>query len=234
MFTRVAEKLKPGKITRWSYSAWSTHKRCPRSFKYGYIDKLKQAPVHAMERGTAIHALAESFLKGKITGMPKPLMKLKRELVALRKFRPGVEEFWGLTEQMTKAGRAAWLVAKTDAYVLIGDVLYVIDWKTGRIYPEHVDQASLYATVGYVLFPKIRKVVVEFGYLDQGEMHSYTYTLAKLRYNLRYWKAHGRQLMSATKFPATPGFPACQLCGFRTDKKLANGEKGPCDLWRHA
>ncbi len=236
MFSRVAARLAPGKLQRWSYSAWSTHKRCPRSFKYNYIDKLKQAPHFAMERGTTIHALAESFLKGKLTGMPRPLLKIKKPLTALKKFKPGVEEFWGVDRDMrpTVKGAPSWLVAKTDAYVLIGDVLYVIDHKTGRIYPEHVDQASLYATVGYVLYPKIRKVVVEFFYIDQGETHSYTYTIAKLRYNLRYWKAQGRKLMSATEFPATPGFPACALCGYRSDRKLANGQKGPCRLWKYA
>jgi hypothetical protein len=188
-----------------------------------------------MERGTTIHALAENFLKGKITGMPMPLRKIARVLKGLKRAGVKAEEFWGVDDEFRPIKKGVqWLVGKTDVYVLLGDVLYIADFKTGRIYPEHVDQASLYATMGYSLFPKVRKVEVEMIYIDQGETHSYTYTLAKLRYNLRYWKAQGRKLMSATEFPATPGFPACVLCGYRSDKKLANGEKGPCKLWKHA
>jgi len=234
LFTRKHGELKKRGFTRWSYSAWSTYKRCPLSFRYSYIDRIKQAPNYAMERGTTIHALAEQYLKGKITGIPKPLSKIARVLRGMKAAKVKAEEFWGVDRDFTPTvkGAPSWLVAKTDLYVLLGDILYVGDFKTGKIYPEHIDQASLYATVGYALFPKVKKVEVEFIYIDIGEVHSYTYTLAKLRYNLRYWKDQGQHLMKQTKFMPTPGFPACVLCGYRSDRKLADGSPGLCDKWK--
>lgn len=240
MFTRVRKELAGttnGLVPRWSYSAYSTFKRCPKCYYFGYVKKIKQAPFYAMERGTTIHALAENYLIGKITGLPKALAKLRRELAGLKAYKPTCEKYWGVTPRWKKA-EYGWLVAKTDAFVIVKRkgrlILVVVDHKTGGIYPEHVDQASLYASVGYAIFPHVDSVEVEFFYLDKGEVHNYTYTKAKLRANIKHWMAEGRRLMTQTKFPATPSKGACGFCGYRTDKKLADGSPGLCDKWKLA
>jgi len=238
VFTRTLKKTagadKP--LTHhWSYSAYSTFKRCPKCYEYGYVKKLKAAPVYVMERGTTIHALAENYLNGKITGLPKPLAKLRRELAGLKAAKPTCEKYWGVTPKWKKI-KYGWLTAKTDAFVLVKRkgklILVIVDHKTGGIYDDHDDQASLYAAVGYGVFPNVGKVEVEFFYLDHGVVHAYEYSLAKLRRLVRYWKAEGRRLMSQTKFLPTPSKKACGFCGFRTDKKLADGSPGLCDKWR--
>jgi len=239
LFTKVARRLAVKtmlKLDHWSYSSYSLHKKCPAAFKYRYILKYVEPPFAAMVRGTAIHSLAEQYLKGGIKGMPRQLRKLEREIKGLKRAEPRCEKYWGVNEDFEKhKGKGAWCVAKSDAFVKpthSWNLLYVGDWKTGKIYPEHIDQASLYATIGYVLHPRVDGVLAEMLYIDQGKVEGYEYTVPQLRYQVKLWHERGRELMSATKFPATPSVWNCGLCGFRSDKKLKNGRNGPCNEWR--
>ena len=227
--------MKKSLFDRWSYSSWSLGRKCPLALKYAYIDKLRGPPVPAMERGTMIHSLAENYLIGKITGgVPLPLKKVATELRNLKKHKPIVEQFWGLSATW-KPQKYGWVVAKTDAAVLPTkkmNELIVVDHKTGRIYPDHQDQASLYASVGFGLYPNVEKVDVEFFYIDQGHVETYPFSRAQLRFNVKYWLEEGKKFMSQKKFIPTPSESACSWCGFRSDKKLANGKPGPCEKWR--
>jgi hypothetical protein len=209
-------------------------KSCPAALIYSRVNKLQGPPVPAMERGTAIHALAEHYLNGNITGgVPMKLRKLSREFKALKAKKPIVEKYWGVSAEW-KPMNYGWCVAKTDAYVppKVESILDVIDHKTGRIYPSHPDQASLYAAIGYALFPKVEEIHVAFFYIDEGFAPSYEYTRSKLRYSVKYWREEGLKLMATTNFLPTPSPDACGWCGFRSDKKLANGKPGPCNAWR--
>jgi hypothetical protein len=224
-------------LDHWSYSSWSLWRKCPLALYYAYVEKLRGPPVPAMERGTMIHSFAERYLDGSITGpMPLHLKKLETEFLELKAAKPIVEKYWALTAEWKPAKeRQGWVVAKTDAYIpptKRENILVVVDHKTGRIYPDHLDQGSLYASIGFGLFPDVEEIEVEFFYIDQGTPASWRYTRAMLRYNVKYWLEEGKKLMSTKKFIATPSENACGWCGFRSDKKLANGEKGPCSHWK--
>jgi PD-(D/E)XK nuclease superfamily len=225
-------------IERWSYSAWSLFKKCPFAFKCAYIDKLRGPPIKAMERGTLIHKLAENYLNGTIIGgVPYQLEKLKREFKALRKAKPTCEKYWSM-DITWKPKDYGWCTAKVDAYVpptKQENVLVEVDHKTGGIYPEHVDQGSLYGAIGFGYYPRVDEIEVEFFYVDKGEVETYKYTRPMLRYNVRYWLDQGKELMSTKKFLPTPSKEACckwSGCSFRSDKKLADGTPGPCKAWR--
>jgi hypothetical protein len=211
-------------------------KKCPYAFKLAYIDKLRGPSVPAMERGTHLHSLAEHYLLGDITGgVPKQLRKIETEFKALKAEKPTVEKFWGLTADWEPAKEKGWVVARTDAFIPPNkkrNVLDIIDHKSGRIYPEHDKQGSLYSAIGFGLYPNVDEIDVSFFYIDQGVSTSYKYTRAKLKHGMNYWLAEGEKLMSTTKFLPTPSKDACGWCGFRSDKKLANGERGPCKAWR--
>lgn len=222
-------------IDHWSYSSWGAMRKCPQAFYYGQILKLRGPPVPAMERGTMIHSLAEHYLIGDITGgVPLPLRKLSKEFRALKDANPIVEQYWGVSSEW-KPMKYGWLVAKTDAAVLPTkkeNILIVVDHKTGREYPEHPDQGSLYGSVGFGLFPNVDKVEVEFFYTDQGYVRTFKFTRAQLRWNVKYWLEQGRKLMATKSFLPTPSHNACDWCGFRSDKKLAGGKPGPCTAWK--
>lgn len=183
-----------------------------------------------------IHKLAENYLTGEITGgVPKQLWKLQKEYRALKVAKPIVEQFWGVSPDW-KPMSYGWCVARTDAAVLPTKrlpVLDIVDHKTGREYEKpHRSQAGLYSAVGFALYPKIDEANVEFFYTDQGFVQSYNYSRAQLRYQVKYWQEQGLKLMAAKKFLPSPSEDACRWCGFRDDKRLANGKKGPCKAYK--
>jgi hypothetical protein len=187
-----------------------------------------------MERGTLLHTLAEHYLINKIQRVPKQLLKIKPELMVLKRYRPIVEQFWGVSSKW-KPMKYGWLVAKTDAAVPPRKrfpILVIVDHKSGRMYPEHIAQAKLYAAVGFGLYPRVDCIEVEFFYIDIGLVVPYRFTRGQLKYQVKYWMDQGHKFMAQTKFLATPTEDACSWCGFRSDKKLANGTKGPCNEWK--
>lgn len=223
------------KLSHWSYSAWSLAKKCPAALKFKNIDRLKTPPVPAMERGTMIHMKAEQYLKGNITGgVPKELRSLKKHYVDLKKAKPIVEEFWGVSEDWKPVERG-WCIMKMDAAVEPTKKmpeLIIIDHKTGREYDDHESQGSLYIAVGFVRYPKIELGVSEFWYVDQGHASTYEYTRKQMRELVEYWRGEGQRLTSMKKFLPTPSQNACRYCDFRSDKKLRDGSPGPCDAWK--
>ena len=46
-----------------SKSAVNSFLKCPREFKYAYVDKIKQEPNEYMQLGTDVHEIAERFVK---------------------------------------------------------------------------------------------------------------------------------------------------------------------------
>ena len=46
-----------------SKSAVNSFLKCPREFKYAYVDKIKQEPNKYMQLGTDVHEIAERFIK---------------------------------------------------------------------------------------------------------------------------------------------------------------------------
>lgn len=221
---------------RWSYSSWSLGRKCGYALKLSYLDKIKQPPNRAMDRGIMIHSLAEHYLKGSLTGgVPKPLQKLTTEYKALKKLKPPIiEQYWGVSPSW-KPMDYGWCTAKTDVALpptKKENILITVDHKSGKEYKDHWKQGSLYSAIGFALYPRIDLAVAEFFYVDQGKAVPYEFTRAQLRYSVRYWMEQGKEFMARKKFLPQPSFNACQYCGYRSDKKLASGKPGPCTAWK--
>ena len=229
-----------GIIKTWSYSAFKQWSSCPRKYAYERLDKLKPPPSPAAERGVKIHLLAENVVRGKITGMPKNLDKFKDEFRALAS-TPGVlpEQDWALTRDWKPTSWRAknvWLRGKCDVHLYDPEDnhLHIIDHKTGRMYPDHKGQGELYASMGLGFYPELEYVTVEFWYLDQGSLGDspFEYTRSQVTKLKRRWVQRGETMMKEKDFEARPSKQSCRFCPFRSDKQLANGEPGPCELWK--
>jgi hypothetical protein len=223
----------------WSYSAWKLFTLCPAAYRWHYVVEgtKKVVESHAMARGTMIHSKAEHFIKGGIRGMPSELKKLAAQYQGLKKAKAICEEWWCVDREW-KPVRVkkdpdkhprSWLRGKTDAYALMGNELVVVDHKTGQIYPEHADQAGVYAVLGHAFFPKVESVTVEFFYTDKGHVIPHTFDLKKLRAARKLWTQRGLAVSGAKTFKATPSPKACGAyggCPYRSDKG------GPCRQWK--
>ncbi len=238
-YTRPTQRT-PG---YWSYSRLSTFERCALQYAFQFIWKLEQPPSKAMDRGNKIHKESEDYIKGKIKGIPSSLMQFREEYAAIRKLETCVaEESYTVTKtwQPTYATDwdNAWLRAKVDIEIgphgstFAMNVLTVIDVKTGRVYPEHDDQAGIYGTLGFIVHPEAEQVDFEYWYVDSGEVAHHEFDRSTLREQKKGWAARSRKMLQARLYKPTPSDSNCRFCAFRSDKKLANGQPGPCQAWK--
>lgn len=232
-------------IQRWSYSAYSQWAECPAKYAYQRFDRLKPAKSSpALERGTRIHTLGEQYLDGTLSVVPKEYKAVDNLMKSARNVGYVPEENWAVTVNWEPCEWTDWNnnwgMAKTDAHFLFESdgVLSIVDFKTGRIYPKHADQAEVYAVFGGAYYPdEFDKVEIEFWYLDQkgdeilGDS-PFVYTAAEVAESRIKWVDKVQRMMSSTRFPHKPSRNSCRFCDFRSDKELAGGAPGPCDEWR--
>lgn len=67
-----------------SYSAWNTYMKCPRKYKYVYVDRKPRYTSPAMFLGTACHKAQEIYLRKKLVG----------ELMSKTDLQDAVADFW--------------------------------------------------------------------------------------------------------------------------------------------
>lgn len=207
-------------ITAWSFSRWQTYQDCPLKAKFKFIDKLPEPGSPAMDRGSAIHKLAEDFTGGKIKALPPELIKFKDEFKQLKKLKPRAEEQWAFNAGWGATGwfdKDAWLRVKMDAYYLENFKMGLIDHKTGKVKEDHITQLGLYALAGFKKFPEIDTAVASLWYLDHGEMVSREYAREQMAGLQKEWARMSKPMLNDTKFLPKPG-NSCRWCHFSKSK----------------
>jgi hypothetical protein len=230
---QLKKLLRRAQAKRWSYSAYEAHARCPRALGLSYVVAVKQAPNQAMMRGIEMHKKAEYFLKGEIDGMPQILKPMKRELKALRKLKPVVEQFWNADERFRPAkDYQGWCILKMDAHLpptKRDNVAWMADHKSGREYDKHVEQAELSSVFMLGRYPKIEAAEFEFWYYDTGDPPvRFTFPREHLIELREKWCERGVEVMAERKFIPTPSTEGCKFCPHRSDKG------GVCSSWKKA
>lgn len=232
---------KPALITAWSFSRYGDYKKCPALFKYKHIDKLKEPPNAAMERGSAIHKLAENYVNGVLRTLPVELKlfadqfkKLKAQKIKV------VEDSWTWTKEWAAETTwndwaGAWLRVKLDVgyHVPAHNAFVPIDHKTGKFREdknvEYVEQLELYALAALKKYPDISVASPRLWYLDQGRTYpdpaqgedELEFFRKDEKMLEKTWAARIKPMFADSTFKPTPG-DACRWCHFRK----ANG--GPC------
>lgn len=214
----------------WSPSSLLDYETCPALFYRRRVLRLPEPPSPAMERGNVVHRLLEDHVR-QARPLPSEFSSWEQMLVDLQSgHRLYAEENWTLNErwgrELDRSKVWAWL--KTDLHWLDRNHLYIVDYKTGRIYPDkHRDQFRAYAVAGAMLYPVADKVTVEGWYIDQNEIKQDEYDAEELRTTHRTEiEARARRALVAAADPATerderPG-DACRFCPFSRRKG------GPC------
>lgn len=218
----------PQRITAWSYSRWGTYTDCPLKAKYKFIDKLPEPGSPAMDRGSAIHKMAEDYVNAPAKPAPKlpdELKLVKAELNMARKGNPKCEQEWCFDSEWEPTGwfaKNAWCRVKTDLVFGRKDEVVIVDHKTGKRKDEHLNQLSLYALGAFIQYPVIEKVSTEVWYIDHGAPHAQaSYERNELEDIKAAWMEKTRPMLSDTQFAPRPG-NGCRWCHFR------KGNGGPC------
>lgn len=222
-------------ITAVSHSRMKTHESCPRKAKYKFIDRLKEPGNEAMERGLKLHKELENWMKN---GTPIPRTPI------YNKIREHISDFYNCGESATnpvkyivKAEQQAafdkdwnpcdWFAANAwmrvvydySAWSPCGTHATLGDYKTGKIYDDHDQQADLYALSAFKSGAK--RVDVYFYYLDQNVVQPYHYEERELPSLEAAVAERADKVTSDRVFPTNPSW-RCRYCHFRRE----NG--GPC------
>lgn len=222
--------------TSWSSSRWDMYAGCPRQYLLNHVKKFNVAPANsAMERGTTIHMQAEQYLLGKTRGLPDSLDKFADEFATLKRLGANPEAEWVLTRKFAptywKDWGGAWIRSKLDAHHHFKkeNELLIIDFKTGKFKPK-LSQMSLYASISQFFIPA-DEVDVELWFLDHGEPFKEKYSRSKIKEQWKKWVERADRMLAAREFPHKAG-PQCDWCAYRSNRKMTDGQPGPCEGWR--
>lgn len=235
-----------------SLSKRNVFKSCPKQYEYKHIAGLAQGESAAMARGLVIHEALENRVK---RAAAEGAVTLKAGEKATDKIQWFLDELADLgfehvvpeqeiaynpytLECVPWSSKGPVVRAKLDMMFTTPSRpggLFVIDWKTGKVYDKHVEEREFYAAVCAL---KAEELGIDFSYaaaayvyVDQGTVNPFNYaaekssarwTKADLRRLLQTWSTEMIEIGTASRFTYTPGSPQCNWC----DYSKAKG--GPC------
>ena len=212
---------------QWSYSRWNTYDQCPLKAKLRYVDGFRDdgGGSAASNRGTEIHLQAEEWLRAKRTGPIPPIFDHFREkLLMLRRLKAVPELAVGLKRDWSLCDFDApdyWWHGELDAIAMTSPrSALIVDWKSGKIYPDHAMQLELYALVAFKADPYLDSVRVEDVYLDQKKETGNVYLRRQVETLQAIWERRVGPMFADRQFAPCPN-NLCRFCEFR--KELGSG-----------
>jgi hypothetical protein len=226
----------PPLITAWSYSRLQVYNKCPRQAKYKFVDRLPEGPEGpAIVRGKLLHDASAALVAGqrpttwddeqeRLFTPRLPLYNSMHE----HGFKPEQQAAFTIDWEPTDwFGPRAWLRVVFDA---VGTdqpgTLSVLEVKSGKVYPEHKEQETLYAAAGVALDPSAKEIEVGMLYLDQPTLpvKATRYSAEQAKALQPVWEEKARPMLTDTIFPARAG-PYCQWCPYS-----GRHRNGPCEV----
>lgn len=199
---------------QWSYSSLSQFEKCPYQYYLSKVapsaDEFEEEPHPAARRGTEIHEACEQYLLNNVDELPELVhstfsreFEVARENSAEAEYSFAFDPEWNATDWET-----AWCRGKID--MLIRDQDLVVDFKTGKYYSNHREQASLYALAAMQL-DLVEDAHVEFWYFDLDQVETWLFKRSNLD-NLRdSWAHRAQKLEDELSFDPRPG-AHCRWC----------------------
>jgi hypothetical protein len=214
------------KFMSWSYSRYHDYAGCPLFAQLKYLLKVDDGSSNSkpLLHGSKVHEEADQYLISKKTKLTENLarfpdefadLRTRKGLVTGRAASLAVDKYWKPCRD--DDWDHAWLRAKFDAAYLDDGRLVVIDFKTGRIRPEQVDQLEIYACVGLAHHPEVSAVEAHFWYLEQGEIVSRIYGAGEIPALRLAWEKRAGKMLGDGTFKPAPG-DKCRWCNYGAGK----------------
>jgi hypothetical protein len=211
----------------WSLSSLGTYERCGLKYRFKYVEKIPEARSDKASRGVDNHAIVENFLKGTIQDLPEELGFYRSFFEGLRKYEIYPEYRISLRRDWTPTSwgaKDAWYRGVLDLKLIqTGEAAVVYDWKTGKIYPDHDDQKSLYSVAVFSENPALRQVRAVHVYLDLNANREKTFSRDEVHELRKQWEARVSKLEQDPQYIPNPGFH-CRYCSYSREKG------GPCQF----
>jgi hypothetical protein len=153
----------------WSLSALSLFERCKFAYWNRYILKIRDERPRGgpAARGTDIHKGIELHLTeghplpGEVNSWWSSAFTEIKQYPFWTEHQIGLDRNW-----MPTAWDEAWLQMIIDLKVKKPGGYTVVDWKTGKEYPEHYEQKELYALGVHAEHPEENSIAATHVYLD--------------------------------------------------------------------
>lgn len=210
-----------------SYSKVSAWKKCPLQAHYRYVEKRREPPSPAMQRGNEVHKVLEDWALASFPQLPAVSKIFQRE-AKTREFAAMkdviVERMWSFGAQLEPVAYKSpseFFRVKCDlAFPSFKPRPLVVDHKTGKVYPEHREQGELYGAAALAMLPKAEAVEVEFWYIDQARILELTVHRSQAPKIAAKLRADVEEMINSEPVPKPS--PLCRWCGYSKTKG------GPC------
>lgn len=198
-----------------SYSGLKLFEKCPRRWYDQYVLGNRYPSGPAADRGTQKHTLLEEYFTGAIA-FPHGdscISPWHDYMSALLARNPVAEGEVAVRRDWSPCGfddPTAYFRGKKDLHVEDGSILELYDWKTGKMYPEHVEQGESYVAMSD---PKYEEFIVRFAYLDMPHVVKEWRYARKDQIILREKYTNKVEIIrNATDFPPKPSEKNCDWC----------------------
>lgn len=213
-----------------SFSRLLDYEQCPQRAKLAYIDRRPKPKTlqgeAAANRGTAIHATAEKFVRSEsdtlIAELAKP--KIAERLTALKSsFKGGeveVEQEWAFTvdwETTSWFADNCWLRVKCDVVDKSQPIYDITDWKSGKRFGnevKHSQQGLLYGISTFMRYPTLEEVKITMAYTDENKVYTRQHKREAMMKMLPSYDSRLKKVTTATAFPAKPSKITCRFCPY--------------------
>jgi hypothetical protein len=169
--------------------------------------------------------MAEEFVNGTINDVPYEVSKIASILHQLKQLQAKSEAVWLLNDKWEPVENQddAWIKAIIDVHYVKDGVLHLADYKSGQMYPEHLDQLELYGLIGLKMYPEVKRVETSAIYMDmnfEGNQGSILPTMAQKM--ITPWDKDARTMMADEVFTPKPSPFQCLRCPY------SRKNNGPC------
>jgi RecB family exonuclease len=170
----------------YSFSRLSTHKQCPRKFKYSYIDKAPKdkTDMTALLKGGAIHSIIEHYPNKTSHKLAPKYQHIVDKFISTtlgEKYLTvdSIREFdFGLTvnlEPTSYSNKNALFRGSVDFICTIDNVLHLCDWKSGKYKDpkwQEYDQLMFYGIYFFQRYPTIDTIKISYVYVEHPDMEN--------------------------------------------------------------
>lgn len=221
-----------------SFSGMQLYEGCPSAFQRRYI--LKEDTSHVQDgvapaaaRGTRVHKGVENYLRRLEPELPEEALGFELLFQGIRDGRNALpeekfafDENWERVDFEDKAKGRVRGILDIAYYEEETNTAYIQELKTGKKYPEHAKQRSLYGLAGLLMFPEASCVVANTIYLDGAMVDALTIMADQMESYQYVWTRHINRTQPPQAYRAKKSF-RCGWCPYNAEVggKCQTGKK---------